>query len=220
MHPLNWRHFFTLEDSKLIPWFETLTYPWEAIENIQSFFETLPKAEILATLPENVHLENRESIYIAKTAIIEPFSTIQGPCYIGEGCVVRQGAYLRSFVFLDDGAVVGHGSEIKNSFLMKNAKAPHFNYVGDSILGVGVNLGAGVVCANLRLDKKNVVARTAGLRMDTGLKKLGAMVGDGSQIGCNSVLNPGTFAAKGAHCLPCVNVGGFLEPESFVKNKL
>ena len=124
------------------------------------------------------------------------------PAWIGPGCVLRQGLYIRENVLAEAGARMGHATEIKNSFLMGGAEAPHFNYVGDSVLGNKAHLGAGVILANVRLDRKNIRIFLSTGREDTGMKKLGAIIGDRAEVGCNSVLNPGSIIGRGSVLYP------------------
>lgn len=170
-------------------------------------------------IPSNVFLENRALISIGKGTIIEPGVSIQGPCIIGKNCVIRHGAYLRGPLLFGDGCHIGHSAELKNSILLNYANATHFVYVGDSILGNGVNLGAGVKCANLRLDRKEVSVVLDGKKVKTGLKKFGALIGDRAQIGCNSVLNPGTLFGKESFSYPLISLSGFIPPRSQVDAK-
>lgn len=148
------------------------------------------------TPPKGVYVEGRVSV--GPGTVIEPGVYIKGPCVIGSNCVVRHGAYLRGNVLVGNHCVLGHCSEFKNAILLNGAKAPHFNYVGDSIIGSGANLSAGVICANYRLDGGPIAVKVNGARIDTGMTKLGALVGDEAMIGCNAVLNPGSLIAKGA----------------------
>jgi len=161
-------------------------------------------------VPDGVHLDRSELIAIGPGTIIEPEVYVQGPCIIGAGCVLRHGAYLRGGVICGDRATIGHSAEIKHSILLDEAAATHFTYVGDSIVGNGANLGAGVKCSNLRLDRAEVAV--AGVR--TGLKKFGAVIGDRVQIGCNCVLNPGTLVGKESIAYPLLNFGGSIPPRS------
>lgn len=151
--------------------------------------------------------------------MIEPGVYIQGPCIIGKNCVIRHGAYIREGVICGDYCQIGHSAELKHSILLNHACATHFVYVGDSILGNEVNLGAGVKCANLRLDRSEVVVAWNGKRVKTGLKKLGAIVGDRVQIGCNCVLNPGTLIGKESFSHPLLNLSGYIPPRSQMSAK-
>ncbi len=197
--------------------FEASAAPWEALKLLKGYLEGMELGKIEVEVPDSVHLVHPELISIAKGVTIEPNVFIQGPCVIGPDCVIRFGAYLRGFVILGKGCVVGHSTEVKHSIFFDGAKAAHFNYVGDSILGRDVNLGAGVKCANYRLDAANVAVSWDGKRIDTGLKKLGAIVGDGAQIGCNAVTNPGTLLGKNVLIYPCLNVGGTIAEGVVIK---
>jgi NDP-sugar pyrophosphorylase family protein len=168
-------------------------------------------------IPQGVFLERPELISIGEGTVIEPGVLIQGPCIIGKNCAIRHGAYIRSGVICGDGCHIGHSTELKHSILLDGASATHFVYVGDSILGNGVNLGAGVKCANLRLDRKEVSVMWEGKRVKTGLKKMGAIVGDRCQFGCNTVLNPGTIVGKECFSFPLVSVFGTVPPRSQIE---
>ena len=153
-------------------------------------------------------------VYVAKGAVVEPSAYIQGPCFIGPDAEVRHGAYIRGNVYVGARAVVGHTSEVKGSILMDDAKAAHFAYVGDSFLGRHVNLGAGTKLANLKLKGDEVRFRSpqTGLPVSSGLRKLGAIMGDNSQTGCNAVLSPGTLMMPGATIMPCAHGHGLITP--------
>jgi NDP-sugar pyrophosphorylase family protein len=152
--------------------------------------------------------ETNGPIHIDKTANIEPGVYIIGPAYIGPNASIRQGAYVRQYSWICSGAVVGHCSETKHSILLSGAKAPHFNYVGDSILGGGVNLGAGVKLSNLRNDGGNVNLRVGEEKIDSDLRKFGALLGEGCQLGCNAVTNPGVILGVGSFVHPNTTVTG------------
>ncbi len=175
---------------------------WAALGRLQEYLEGWGACQIESAVPEGVFLVNRERISIGKGVVIEPGAYIEGPCLVGAGSAIRHGAYLRGGVILGEGCTVGHAAEVKHSILLDGAAATHFTYVGDSILGRNVNLGAGVKCANLRLDRKEVTVRWEGQKGATGLRKMGAIVGDGCQVGCNSVLNPGTLLKPGSLLRP------------------
>lgn len=155
-------------------------------------------------------LEGR--VYIGEGAVVEPTAYIQGPCYVGPGAEVRHGAYIRGNVYVGPHGVVGHTSEVKNSVLFDHAKAAHFAYVGDSILGPQVNLGAGTKLANLPLRRGVIRYKdpTTGALVSSGLKKFGALLGEGAQTGCNAVLSPGTILMPGTIVLPCAHFRGTL----------
>jgi bifunctional UDP-N-acetylglucosamine pyrophosphorylase / glucosamine-1-phosphate N-acetyltransferase len=170
---------------------------WEALDRLLPYLESV-EGEIVGNVSTDAFLIHPELIIIGPETVVEPTAYIEGPCIIGKGCKIRHGAYIRSGALIGDGCVVGHATEIKHSILLDGAKASHFNYVGDSILGANVNLGAGVRCANFRLDGKGV--RVEG--NPTGRRKLGAIIGDGASVGCNAVLNPGTLLAPGTQLAP------------------
>ena len=152
--------------------------------------------------------ESAGRVAVHKTATIEPGVHLVGPCVIGPHVTVRHAAYVRPWTWACEGSVIGHATEVKHSILLPGAKAPHFNYVGDSILGHGVNLGAGVKLSNLRHDGGEVHLSLDGDRVGTGLRKFGAVLGDGVQVGCNAVTNPGCVLAPGSTVDPNVTVGG------------
>ena len=164
--------------------------------------------------------DSTDGIFIHKDAIIGDFVRIEGPSFIGPGAEIRHGAYIRGGSWICEGAVVGHASEIKGSILLPGSKAPHFNYVGDSIIGVRVNLGAGVITANMRNDRKRIFLRTAKSRIDSGTRKLGAIVGDNVSIGCNSVLNPGTIIYPDLCFNPLTVISGEVKTSSGVDSDL
>jgi NDP-sugar pyrophosphorylase family protein len=191
---------------------------WSALHQVKNYLASWTH-RIEVKIPKGVYVEHPELVSIGKGTILEPGVYIQGPCVIGKGCVIRHGAYIREGVILGDGCAVGHSAELKHSILLDSASAAHFVYVGDSIIGRAANLGAGVKCANLRLDRKEVTVLVEGKRWKTGLKKMGAIVGDGVQIGCNCVLNPGTLVGRGSSCYPLVNLSGFIPSGSLVKGE-
>lgn len=177
------------------------TTPWEALSRIEDFCRG--HNGIHSQMPEGVFVSGQ--VYIGSGCIIEPGAYIQGPCIIGDGSEVRHGAYIRGNVVVGRGCVIGHASEIKNSIFFDGAKAPHFNYIGDSILGNNTNMGAGSITANVRFDQKPIRLVYEGNSFDTGRNKFGLVLGDGAQVGCNVVTNPGTVLKKGVH-IPQVKV--------------
>ena len=143
-----------------------------------------------------------EDVFLGEGTIVEPGVYIRGPAWIGKNCEIRHGAYIRENVIAGDGCVLGNSCEFKNCVLLSGAHVSHFSYVGDSVVGREVNLGAGVILSNYRLDGQSIRVRVGGQLVETGLRKFGAMVGDGASIGCNAVLNPGSLVGKGAKILP------------------
>lgn len=180
------------------------------LNRLKEYILSLDLGKIEIELSPSVYIKNRELVSIGKGTVIDPGVLIEGPCVIGENCTIRHGAFLREFTLLGNGCSIGHCTEIKHSILLDGAAATHFVYVGDSILGNQVNLGAGVKCANLRLDRALVAVGPLGNKIQTGLKKFGALVGDRAQIGCNSVMNPGTLIGKGVACHPLSNLKGMV----------
>ena len=163
----------------------------------------------LNTLPSSITFDQSNGpVIIEHSAIVEPSTHFIGPCYIGNEAVIRHGAYIREYSWICSTAVVGHASEVKHSILLPGAKAPHFNYVGDSILGKAVNLGAGVKLSNLRNDGAEVFLRIGDDRKPSGLRKFGAILGEGCQLGCNAVTNPGTILGRNSTVWPNVTVTG------------
>jgi UDP-N-acetylglucosamine diphosphorylase / glucose-1-phosphate thymidylyltransferase / UDP-N-acetylgalactosamine diphosphorylase / glucosamine-1-phosphate N-acetyltransferase / galactosamine-1-phosphate N-acetyltransferase len=214
---LDTENFFYLGDYFHASLFENCSYPWEALEHLQDYLKSIPLGKIEIPLPPNIYLVNPETISIGEGTVIEPGAYIQGPCVIGKNCAIRHGAYLRGNVLVGDSCVVGHATEIKHSILFDRVSAAHFNYVGDSVLGNGCNLGAGVVCANFRLDQQPVSVCIQKQKIPTRLKKLGAIVGDGVQVGCHCVINPGTVLGKNCRCFPCLSLYGFVPENSIVR---
>lgn len=192
---------------------------WSALIALNDYLNQKNSYKIDVDIPEGVFLQRKELISIGKGSVIEPGVLIQGPCIIGKNCVIRHGAYIRESVILGDECHIGHSTELKNSILLDRAAATHFVYVGDSILGNGVNLGAGVKCANLRLDRRDVSVQFEGKKLKTGLKKFGAIVGDRVQIGCNSVLNPGTLVGRECFAYPLMNLKGTIPKRSQIDAK-
>ena len=198
---------------KLIsPLFDMWEYPFEVVARLG---DTLGK--IIQALPDGFTLY-KEGVLVGKGVTIEEGATIMPPAVICDGATIRQGAYIRGNAFIGEGAVVGHCTEIKNSILMKGAEAPHFNYVGDSILGNRAHIGAGVILSNLKADKSTITI-SGEASISTGMRKLGAILGDGAEVGCNAVLNPGSIIGKGSAVYPLVSWRGVLPEGSIAKSK-
>jgi NDP-sugar pyrophosphorylase family protein len=197
--------------------FDGCEFAWDALKIIPAY--------IAANLRPALH--NRcegvafigEKVFIGEGTVIEDGAMIKGPAIIGRNCEIRHNAYIRDNVIIGDGCVVGNSTEIKNSLLFNKAVAPHFNYIGDSILGCKAHTGAGVVLSNVKSLPGNVTVEMDGKPFDTGLRKFGALLGDGAEIGCNSVLNPGSIIGRGAIIYPCTNWRGFLPANMIAKNK-
>lgn len=205
--------YFSLENFEHRALFQGGEPVWMALLQINEYLKNFtPQIEI--EVSEGVYLKRRELISIGRGTLIEPGVMIQGPCIIGKNCEIRHGAYLREGTILGDKCHVGHSSELKHSILLNEAAVTHFVYVGDCLIGNFVNLGAGVKCANLRLDRKAVKIVIDGKKWNTNLKKFGAVIGDGAQIGCNSVLNPGTLVGKESFSYPLMNLKGVIPSRS------
>src|SRR3989454_7978524 len=190
---------------------------WEALKKIQSSLQTHLRPAL------HNHCEGvayiGEKVFIGAGTVVEDGVMIKGPAIIGRNCQIRHNAYVREDVIVGDNCVVGNSCELKNVFMFNNCQAPHFNYVGDSILGHRAHLGAGVKVSNVKLDRTNVTVEVDGKPFDTGLRKFGALLGDGSQVGCNAVLNPGSILGPGALIYPNVNWRGILPANMIAKNK-
>lgn len=171
--------------------------------------------DLEVTIPSGVHISGR--VWLHSSVKLPANATIVGPVYIGANTDIRPGAFIRGNVIAGEGCVLGNSSEFKNCLLMDGVQAPHFNYVGDSILGNGAHLGAGAICSNLRLDQGEVTVRLANETVKTGLRKFGAILGDKAEVGCNSVLNPGTLLGPRALVMPAMAFGGILPPATIAR---
>ena len=187
--------------------------PWEALSHIGEHIRQLAR-----TLPEDLFERRGEDIWIAKSAVIHPSASIAGPCIIDEAAEIRTGAFIRGNVLVGKRAVVGNSTELKNAVLFDGVQVPHYNYVGDSILGYQAHLGAGAITSNVKGDKSLVVIKSGSTRIKSGLTKCGAMVGDHAEIGCNCVLNPGTVIGKHAQVYPLCCVRGVIPAEHICKS--
>lgn len=197
--------------------FEGCAYAWEAVTRIESYLKSRLRPACLARLKGRVVIG--EQVFVGEDTVIEDGAVILGPAIIGRNCQIRHNAYLRANVILGDGCVIGNATELKNAVLFDEAVAPHFNYVGDSILGFRAHLGAGAILSNFKSLPGNVTVEFEGRRYDTGLRKFGALVGDGAEIGCNAVLNPGSVIGRGSVIYPGVSWRGVLLPNCIAKNR-
>lgn len=210
--------FFDLDQFEHATLFDDCQHVWEVLFKIKSYLNNFKPKLINTIIPHGVHIFNEELIAIGQGTIIEPGVFIQGPCIIGQNCQIRHGAYIRGGVITGDNCVIGHDTEIKNTIMLNDSKAAHFAYLGDSVLGNRVNLGAGTKCANLRFDHGLIFIKDGENKMATHLKKMGAIIGDFAQTGCNSVTNPGSLIGKGASIPPCFNFGGVLKAGTHLKS--
>ncbi len=218
MDCFNFSHFFERSSNNVKNIFEFQKDIWQALIDLSDNIKNQRLGKIEIDIPSNVTLINPELISIGKNTIVEQGAYIKGPCIIGENCEIRHCAYIRGNVIAGNGCIIGHCTEIKHSILLNNVHAAHFAYIGDSIIGNYVNLGAGVRCANFRIDKKNIKLTINGKIIDTQLNKFGSIIGDNVQIGCNTVLNPGTLIGKNSIFYPNVNCGGHVPSDSIIKS--
>ena len=208
------KELYDLNETVAAELFEGLTYPWEALPKIGEFIVRLGE-----NLPEDKYEKRGENVWVAKTAKIFPSAYINGPAIIDEDAEVRHCAFIRGNAIVGKGAVVGNSTELKNVVLFNKVQVPHYNYVGDSILGYKAHMGAGSITSNVKSDKTLVVVKAADEQVETGLKKFGAMLGDNVEVGCNSVLNPGTVVGRSSNIYPTSCVRGFIPADSIYKNK-
>ncbi len=206
------QELYDLEQTIAAELFQGKTYPWEVLPLIKDFIPELGK-----TLSPEEYEQRGENIWIARDAVIASTASITGPCIIGKGAEIRQCAFIRGSAIVGEGAVVGNSTELKNVILFNKVQVPHYNYVGDSILGYKAHMGAGSITSNVKSDKTLVVVKGQGEAMATGLKKFGAMLGDCVEVGCNSVLNPGTVVGRHTNIYPLSSVRGVIPPEHIFK---
>ena len=185
--------------------FNGVTYPWEVLPKISSFI-----LELGATLSEDEYEKRGENVWVAKSAKVAPTAFINGPAIIGKDAEVRHCAFIRGNAIVGEGAVVGNSTELKNVILFNKVQVPHYNYVGDSVLGYKSHMGAGSITSNVKSDKKLVVVKAGDEKIETGMKKFGAMLGDEVEVGCGSVLNPGTVVGNHSNIYPLSSVRGFV----------
>jgi NDP-sugar pyrophosphorylase family protein len=210
--------YFDITDFPFKEIFDGVGVVWEALDRIKDYLKEYGAYRIEGAVSPGAWLEGKD-IAIGEGSIVEPGVMIYGPALIGRNCVLRQGAYLRGNVITGDGAIIGHTTEVKNSIFLNGAKAAHFAYVGDSILGKNVNLGAGTKLANFKLvtGVQTVTLDSGGGPKSTRKRKLGAIIGDGAEVGCNSVTMPGTLIGPGTLVYPCSVLRGIIPANSIVK---
>ena len=208
------KNLYNLDETIASKIFEGATYPWEVLPKIEEFIKELGN-----TLSSEEYEKRGEDIWIAKTATIAPTAYIKGPAIIGKNAEIRHCAFIRGKAIVGEGAVVGNSTELKNVILFNKVQVPHYNYVGDSILGYKAHMGAGSITSNVKSDKKLVVVKNKEENIETGLKKFGAMLGDNVEIGCGSVLNPGTVIGKNTNVYPLSSVRGVVPSNSIYKKQ-
>jgi len=197
--------------------FENVTNVWEALKQIASYLQFRLKPAIHGKVIGKPFISN--AVFIGRGTIIEHGAMIKGPAWIGEGCEIRNGCYIRENVIVGNGVVLGNSCELKNSIVFDEAQIPHFNYVGDSIIGYKAHLGAGVILSNVKLDHGEITVPSKKGLIPTGLKKFGAVVGDRTEIGCNSVLSPGSIIGRDTVIYPGTQWRGVVPKNSIVKHK-
>lgn len=192
--------------------FEGVTYPWEVLPKIHDFI-----LELGRKLPKDIYEEKGENIWIAKNASVAPTACLNGPLIVDEEAEIRHCAFVRGNAIVGKGAVVGNSTELKNVVLFNKVQVPHYNYVGDSVLGYKSHMGAGSITSNVKSDKTLVTVKGKDVCIETGLKKMGAMLGDFVEVGCNSVLNPGTVIGRHTNVYPTSMVRGVIPADSIYK---
>ena len=194
--------------------FNGVTYPWEVLPKISNFI-----LELGATLSEDEYEKRGENVWVAKSAKVAPTAFINGPAIIGKDAEVRHCAFIRGNAIVGEGAVVGNSTELKNVILFNKVQVPQYNYVGNSVLGYKSHMGAGSITSNVKSDKKLVVVKAGEEKIETGMKKFGAMLGDEVEVGCGSVLNPGTVVGNHSNIYPLSSVRGFVPANSIYKKQ-
>ena len=208
------KNLYNLEETIASKIFEGAEYPWEVLSKIEKFI-----IELGSTLSLDEYDKVGENVWIAKSAKVAPTAYINGPAIIGKNAEVRHCAFIRGKAIVGEGAVVGNSTELKNVILFNKVQVPHYNYVGDSILGYKSHMGAGSITSNVKSDKKLVVVKNDNEKIETGLKKFGAMIGDEVEVGCGSILNPGTVIGKNSNIYPLASVRKVVPANSIYKNQ-
>lgn len=206
-------NLYNLDETIAKDLFEGATYPWEVLPKISAFI-----LQLGSTLSEEEYEKIGEDVWIARSATVAPTAYIHGPAIIGKNAEVRHCAFIRGKAIVGEGAVVGNSTELKNAVLFNKVQVPHYNYVGDAVLGYKSHMGAGSICSNVKSDKKLVVVKDGDEEIETGLKKFGAMLGDHVEVGCGSVLNPGTVIGRNSNIYPLSPVRGCVPADSIYKN--
>jgi NDP-sugar pyrophosphorylase family protein len=207
--------FLDLEHTAHPKLFEGQQYVWDALKQIASYLQFRLKPAVLGDLMGKPFISN--NVFIGKGTIVEQGAVLKGPAWIGENCHIRSSCYVRENVVAGDGVVMGNSCEFKNCILFDDVQVPHFNYIGDSILGYHAHLGAGVILSNVKLDHGEIAVATSEGEIATGLTKFGAIIGDRTEIGCNAVINPGSILGRDCMIYPGVNFRGVLSSRSIIK---
>ena len=207
-------NLYNLDETIAKPLLEKYIYPWDVLPHIEEFILELGKS-----LNKDEYEQLGENVWIHKSAKVYKSAYIGENCIICEGAEVRHCAFIRKNAIIGKNAVVGNSTELKNVILFNNVQVPHYNYVGDSILGFKSHMGAGSITSNIKSDKKPIIIKNGKQKIETGMKKIGAMVGDNVEVGCGSVLNPGTIIGKNTNIYPLSSVRGVVKPNSIYKNQ-
>lgn len=207
-------NLYNLEETIACDYLKQFEYPWEALAGISDYIIALGK-----TLDLNEYNNISENIWIHKTAKVAATACFNGPLIVCKDAEIRHCAFIRGSAIVGEGAVVGNSTELKNVILFNKVQVPHYNYVGDSILGYKAHMGAGSITSNVKSDKLNVVVKSETEEVATNRKKVGAMLGDNVEVGCNSVLNPGTVLGRGASVYPCSCVRGVIKENGIYKKQ-
>ena len=208
------KNLFNFDETIAADIFTDIDFPWDVLPKIKDFIIGLGKS-----LSEEDYDKKGDNIWIAKSADIAPTATINGPCIIGKDTEVRPGAFIRGNAIVGENCVVGNSTELKNVILFDGVQVPHYNYVGDSILGYKAHMGAGSITSNVKSDKKLITIKGADEAVDTGIKKIGAFLGDLVEVGCGSVLNPGTIVGRESNIYPLSSVRGYVPAHSIYKKQ-
>jgi NDP-sugar pyrophosphorylase family protein len=208
------KNLFDLEHTIAREYLENYEYPWEALPEIKNFIR-----ELIEKLDHNEYTEYKKDVWVHKSATIAPTADVNGPAIIGPKSEIRHCAYIRGSAIIGEGCVIGNSCEVKNAVIFDKSQVPHFNYVGDSILGFHAHMGAGSIVSNLKSDGKNVTIKVGDVKIPTNLRKFGAIIGDNVEVGCNSVLNPGTIVGKNSNIYPLARVRGLVPERSIYKDE-
>ena len=214
MQRIEIKALYSLENTIAASLFDGVVFPWEVLPKIKEYILALGN-----TLSNDEFDHPQEDVWIAKTATVAPTASISGPCIIDDGAEIRHCAFIRGSAIVGKGAVVGNSTELKNVVLFDKVQVPHYNYVGDSILGYRSHMGAGAITSNVKSDKTLVTVNGDTFKIETGLKKMGAMLGDFVEVGCNSVLNPGTVICRNSNVYPTSCVRGVVPEGHIYKSK-
>ena len=214
MKEMTVKEMYTLDETIAKDIFDGVEYPWEVLPKISNFI-----MELGVALSEEEYEKRGDNVWVARSAKVAPTAFIGGPAIIGKDAEVRHCAFIRANAIVGEGAVVGNSTELKNIILFNKVQVPHYNYVGDSILGFKAHMGAGSITSNVKSDKKLVVVKTPEENIETGMKKFGAMLGDNVEVGCGTVLNPGSVVGKNTNIYPLSMVRGYVPSNSIYKKQ-